>query len=161
MSKWHYKTHFKNVLVKRKEVLKYYLAYFKEYFKSFNSQVVLRLYLKLIYNYITWKSVDVCLSNVNYVNREAVMYVIEICIDTMKQLALSQFSDQLNASLHSGCKMAPRPGEATANMCSICGIATEKTGRHYGAISCYPCRAFFRRAQVQSTVCKHETVKQC
>ena len=35
-----------------------------------------------------------------------------------------------------------------SNRCMVCDIEPTKTGRHYGAITCYPCRAFFRRAQV-------------
>jgi len=31
--------------------------------------------------------------------------------------------------------------------CSVCHIKDFKTGKHYGAITCYSCRAFFRRAQ--------------
>ena len=39
-----------------------------------------------------------------------------------------------------------------SNRCMVCDIEATKTGRHYGAITCYPCRAFFRRAQVQYIV---------
>ena len=37
-----------------------------------------------------------------------------------------------------------------SSICTICNTPTDKTGRHYGAVSCYPCRAFFRRAQVRN-----------
>ena len=29
--------------------------------------------------------------------------------------------------------------------CSICNLKSCKTGNHYGAVTCYPCRSFFRR----------------
>ena len=29
--------------------------------------------------------------------------------------------------------------------CSICELQSVRIGKHYGAISCYPCRSFFRR----------------
>ena len=31
--------------------------------------------------------------------------------------------------------------------CLVCHLNTIKIGKHYGALTCYPCRAFFRRAQ--------------
>ena len=34
------------------------------------------------------------------------------------------------------------------SQCSVCDLQTPKLGKHYGATTCYPCRAFFRRAQV-------------
>ena len=33
-------------------------------------------------------------------------------------------------------------------VCHCCGVETEKTRLHYGGITCYPCRSFFRRATV-------------
>ena len=35
------------------------------------------------------------------------------------------------------------------SQCSVCDLQTPKLGKHYGATTCYPCRAFFRRAQVR------------
>ena len=29
--------------------------------------------------------------------------------------------------------------------CSICELQSVRIGKHYGAITCYPCRSFFRR----------------
>ena len=31
--------------------------------------------------------------------------------------------------------------------CSVCLIKNVKVGKHYGAVTCYSCRAFFRRSQ--------------
>ena len=97
------------------------------------------------------KSIWIFDSNVNNVNSEAV----KVC--HKDNLLITQWNNihylcfqvgHLNASLQCCGVMPPQPDKAMANVCTICGIATEKTGRHYGAISCYPCRAFFRRAQV-------------
>ena len=38
---------------------------------------------------------------------------------------------------------------SAVNICNVCNLTSEKTGKHYGAITCYACRAFFRRAQVK------------
>ena len=32
--------------------------------------------------------------------------------------------------------------------CHCCGVKTSKARLHYGGITCYPCRSFFRRATV-------------
>jgi hypothetical protein len=32
--------------------------------------------------------------------------------------------------------------------CHCCGVKTSKARLHYGGISCYPCRSFFRRATI-------------
>ena len=55
------------------------------------------------------------------------------------------------------------------SQCSVCDLQTPKLGKHYGATTCYPCRAFFRRAQVSvrrythsiSTTTKQYTSIQC
>ena len=40
--------------------------------------------------------------------------------------------------------------------CHCCGMKTEKARLHYGGITCYPCRSFFRRATVskRKRLCK-------
>eukprot|EP00092_Neocalanus_flemingeri_P027141 GFUD01029433.1.p1 GENE.GFUD01029433.1~~GFUD01029433.1.p1 ORF type:complete len:660 (+),score=109.72 GFUD01029433.1:54-1982(+) len=47
--------------------------------------------------------------------------------------------------------------DISGSECSICRL-TEKLGKHYGAITCYSCRAFFRRAQDRKRAprCKFE-----
>ena len=37
----------------------------------------------------------------------------------------------------------PAAGVAMDTHCHVCGILA-RTGLHYGAVTCYPCRAFFR-----------------
>jgi hypothetical protein len=37
-----------------------------------------------------------------------------------------------------------RPGMEAEVECAVCGTRTRTTGLHYGAVTCYPCRAFFR-----------------
>ena len=55
-------------------------------------------------------------------------------------------------------------------MCSVCSIRGVTTGLHYGAVTCYACRAFFRRCpdrkrtprcKYQSMCPVNESEKQC
>ena len=39
-------------------------------------------------------------------------------------------------------------GGADSTICHCCGVTTGKARLHYGGVSCYPCRSFFRRATV-------------
>ena len=44
--------------------------------------------------------------------------------------------------------------------CSVCG-STTKTGLHYGAVTCYPCRAFFRRLPERKRTPRCKKAGQC
>ena len=36
--------------------------------------------------------------------------------------------------------------------CAVCRVTMEKTRVHYGGVSCYSCRAFFRRTSQVATI---------
>ena len=38
--------------------------------------------------------------------------------------------------------------------CAVCHVAMEKTRVHYGGVSCYSCRAFFRRTTQREELAK-------
>ena len=59
-----------------------------------------------------------------------------------------------------------------SRVCSVCETTGVATGRHYGGVTCYSCRAFFRRVpdrkrpprckyQAKCPVTQEETEKQC
>ena len=47
------------------------------------------------------------------------------------------------------------------NYCHCCGVKTPKARLHYGGITCYPCRSFFRRATVSKKKKKCKKTGRC
>ena len=47
------------------------------------------------------------------------------------------------------------------NYCHCCGVKTPKARLHYGGITCYPCRSFFRRATVSKKKKKCKKAGRC
>merc|ERR1711892_633086 len=53
-------------------------------------------------------------------------------------------------------KMQPKKGSAMTSCCSVCS-APSASHLHYGAVSCYSCRAFFRRGLHKPYCCVEGT----
>ena len=63
--------------------------------------------------------------------------------------ALGHMSSQCSSSKAGGEEKVEKKGEKEESLtsaCSVCG-SPAAAHLHYGAVSCYSCRAFFRRGQ--------------
>ena len=61
--------------------------------------------------------------------------------------------------MFSDTNFAPEMEEVFSE-CIVCHIPDSKIGKHYGAVTCLSCRAFFRRAQdrKRSPKCKYSSL---
>ena len=77
------------------------------------------------------------------------------------QTLLGLTEDLTTSGLECGQSTA-RPTHCNmSSQCLVCNLTTLKLGKHYGAVSCYPCRAFFRRAKKRVRQMKCKTAGNC
>ena len=75
----------------------------------------------------------------------------QILTSTMLQVGVMD-SDEESAGGAGGGRSKEKEKESLSSACSVCG-SPAAAHLHYGAVSCYSCRAFFRRGQPKQVRC--------